>query len=106
MVFELLGSPDVSAQSLHTAMKTHVHRAENGCAVFHGARDESRPEAVPTELGRIETSGPDVSLDDLSDAERRERLEEQPPAPLRLLLPKFQIYSRECCAKGCWDPYL
>ena len=67
MVFEFLGSPDISAQSLNTAMKTHVHRAENGCAVFHGARDESRPEAVATELRRVKARSLDVALDDLSD---------------------------------------
>ena len=40
VVFELLGTPDVSAQSLQTAVKAHVHYAENGCAVFHGAREK------------------------------------------------------------------
>ncbi len=50
MVFEFFRAADISAQCLNTAMKAHVHRAENGCAVFHGARDEPRPEAVATEL--------------------------------------------------------
>ena len=66
MIFELLGSPDISAQSFHTAMKAHIHCAKNRCAVFHSARDEARPEAVATELRRVKARSLDVAFDNLS----------------------------------------
>jgi hypothetical protein len=46
MVFEFFRAADISAKSLNTAMKTHVHRAEDGCTVLDGARNESCSKAV------------------------------------------------------------
>jgi hypothetical protein len=80
MVFELFGTPHVSAQSLNPPMKTHVHRAKHGSTISYSARNKSGPERMSAKLWRVQTSRLDVALDDLGDTEGRERLREHAPS--------------------------